>query len=461
MKSLYTLIAALLFNIGFTQTNSINYKALIKDDLGNIVANQAINIRFTIYTETGLHEVYKETHTGALTDANGIVMVNIGEGFGTLKKTLSDINWGSDTHLLQVEIDIEQDASYVDLGTTPFMAVPYALHANNVSGLEYIDETNDATDNGGWRIIGRDPANYGNIGDKAIDLSYSSSASASRGAMGNYSTAIGLSATASGPFSFALGYLVNSSGDKSTSMGDNTEASGDSSTAMGRLTEASGINSTALGNNTTASGDTTTAMGFYTIASGMAATAMGYDTKAQSFVSTSIGRYNVGGGNVNSWISTDPLFEVGNGTGDLARTNAFVIRKNGNATLAGTLTQNSDKRLKTEITPLNYGLNEVLQLSPVSYYWKKDREGQTQKSIGLIAQEVQPILKELVKVGHDQAQTLSVDYISLVPILIKAIQEQQQLIENQQDTINSLTLEKESISKRFEKIEQLLSSLSN
>ena len=88
------------------------------------------------------------------------------------------------------------------------------------------------------------------------------------------------------------------------------------------------------------------------------------------------------------------------------------------------LKHNSDQRLKTEIATLNYGLNEILQLNPVSYYWKKDRNTQDQKSIGLIAQEVLPLLKELVRTAQDKDQTLSVNYSGLIPVLIKALQEQ-------------------------------------
>jgi hypothetical protein len=115
--------------------DGINYKALIKDNLGAVVANQTIDVRFTIIADTGPTTVYKETHTSATTDANGIVILTIGDG--TTGDTFIDIDWGSDTHSLKVGIDIEQDASFVDLGTTQFMTVPYALHAKTVTQPTY------------------------------------------------------------------------------------------------------------------------------------------------------------------------------------------------------------------------------------------------------------------------------------------------------------------------------------
>ena len=74
--------------------------------------------------------------------------------------------------------------------------------------------------------------------------------------------------------------------------------------------------STAMGNNTTASGDYSTAMG--------------WGTKVQSVSSTAIGQFNIGGGDPEVWINTNPLFEIGNGQDDGNRSNALTVLKNGN-----------------------------------------------------------------------------------------------------------------------------------
>lgn len=84
--------------------------------------------------------------------------------------------------------------------------------------------------------------------------------------------------------------------------------------------------------------------------------------------------------------------------------------------------QTSDARLKTNIRNLKYGLSEVLQFRPVSYSWKDNADS---KKIGLIAQEVQALVPEVVNVG----EYLGMNYAELVPVLIKAIQEQQKLID--------------------------------
>ena len=63
---------------------------------------------------------------------------------------------------------------------------------------------------------------------------------------------------------------------------------------------------------------------------------MGSRTVAESYISTALGRYNVGGGNATSWVSTEPLFEIGIGTSDLNRNNAMTVLKNGNVGIGTT-----------------------------------------------------------------------------------------------------------------------------
>lgn len=104
---------------------------------------------------------------------------------------------------------------------------------------------------------------------------------------------------------------------------------GNYSTALGFNTIASGEASTALGHELTASGNYSTALGAVTTATGMYSTAMGYETNAQAYLSTVLGHYNVGGGNATTWVATDPLFEIGIGTGLFDKSNALTVLKNG------------------------------------------------------------------------------------------------------------------------------------
>jgi len=59
--------------------------------------------------------------------------------------------------------------------------------------------------------------------------------------------------------------------------------------------------------------------------------------------------------------------------------------------------------------------------------WKADANGRTQ--LGLIAQEVEPIIPELVLRGESKDHLLSMNYVGLLPIVVRAIQEQQAIID--------------------------------
>lgn len=759
MKRYILLVLLLVSVVGYTQ-NGINYKALIKDDLGNAIVNASVDIKFKILESDAQTNIYEEIHSPS-TDDNGIIIVNIGEGT-IISGIFDEIKWGDDNHYLNVQID--SGSGFISLGTVQFSAVPYALHAKkaaNVKGLEAIDEGNGI----GWRLVDRPEVFYGNIGENAVDFSFSNSGLIDKGALGlnsfatgffteatgdyttsmgynteaagdystslgfntealgdyslasgrnssasgdnsialghlsiasssyaismgteteasgnssialgnnttasnEYAVAIGQNTTASGAnstafgrnteatgansvamgsgteaqgnFSFAFGDSSEAQGNNSIAMGDDafatndyavaigrdtfasgqsafstgsntdatgnysvatgqnttasstnstamgleTEASGPRSTAMGYDTEASGINATATGGNTIASGLNAIATGFNTEASGFHTTAMGYRTTAASYASTAIGRHNIGGGSSTTWQPLDPLFEIGNGSNASNRSNALTVYKNGQHTINAdyiglvipnpsygiiidepsliginitnannigiavtsdyrggyflgedtgvfatssnssnpdiilggssgsndnddgiiasdyrysgsdiylrsndavviqldhdnfgsivntssffirdgennnvfsvnengvvrinnSVIHNSDRRLKTSIENLDYGLKEILQLQPKQYFWKNQEK--QKKSLGLIAQDVQTIIGEIVTCKDDELKTLGVSYTELIPVLINAIKEQNRLIENQKKDIYLLKSEFSSI----------------
>ena len=220
-------------------------------------------------------------------------------------------------------------------------------------------------------------------------------------------------------------------------------ASGGASTAMGWFTTASAFSSTTMGSSTTASGSRSTAMGDVTTAS--------------DYASLTVGRYNsvnstvTSGGNATSFDTDNAAFVIGNGTASNAVSDAFVVRFNGNATLSGNLTINSDERLKDNIQPLGSTLNKLHQIEAKTYSLKKDEE-HTPK-IGVLAQEVQAVFPELVTEGADGI--LSVNYQGLVPVLINAINEQQLKMSEQDAKIAALEAQNAEIKELKEMVRVL------
>lgn len=110
--------------------------------------------------------------------------------------------------------------------------------------------------------------------------------------------------------------------------------------------------------------------------------------------------------------------------------------------------QTSDLRFKQDIEAYQDGLAKVLQLQPVSYNWKDDPTHQ--RKVGLIAQEVKDIIPEVVATPQKEEDALGINYAEIVPVLIQAIQEQQQTIEQSQSEIQLLRQEVEALKARLD-----------
>jgi hypothetical protein len=106
-------------------------------------------------------------------------------------------------------------------------------------------------------------------------------------------------------------------------------------------------------------------------------------------------------------------------------TNAlFALDTLGNLALAGNQTSSSDERLKKNIEPIESALDKVKSLNGIYFNWiDESRPG---RNIGLIAQNVQSVVPELVS---SESTYLTVNYAQMVAVLIEAIKEQQQQID--------------------------------
>jgi hypothetical protein len=83
-------------------------------------------------------------------------------------------------------------------------------------------------------------------------------------------------------------------------------------------------------------------------------------------MSTAFGRYNVGGGTKTSWVSSDPLFELGNGISDASRSNALTVYKNGDTKVNGKLSVKSTDIEYIENLDVDSGSSVVLFSYPSS-----------------------------------------------------------------------------------------------
>lgn len=130
-----------------------------------------------------------------------------------------------------------------------------------------------------------------------------------------------------------------------------------------------------------------------------------------------------------------------NGTG--TQVGQTQISGNGNMTVAGSVTatggfQGSSRTVKTDEAGCPYGLDEVMALEPVSFrYLPEYRDDGDRRSLGFFAEDLARVLPELVR-ESDGPSPLVVEYDQLLPVLVRAIQEQTELISTLEDRITRL-----------------------
>ncbi len=118
----------------------------------------------------------------------------------------------------------------------------------------------------------------------------------------------------------------------------------------------------------------------------------------------------------------------------------YALYVMGSAYAYGGTWVSSDLALKKNLEPIKNSLEKVLSLKGYTYEWDRDKFPERKysmiKQVGLIAQDVEKVLPELVKPDMDGYKAVS--YEKMVPVLIEAIKEQQVIIEELRQQIKSL-----------------------
>ncbi len=147
MKKLFLLsICFLCLQIVFAQVpQAFNYQAVARNQQGNVLANKTIGVRIALLNDN--NEVYSESHK-ATTNPFGLFTIQVGQG-SVLTGSFSNINWNIGLKAMKVGIDPAGGTSYLDMGTSPLLTVPFAMVASqalsvvdqSLSGLKDVDTT--------------------------------------------------------------------------------------------------------------------------------------------------------------------------------------------------------------------------------------------------------------------------------------------------------------------------------
>jgi hypothetical protein len=101
----------------------------------------------------------------------------------------------------------------------------------------------------------------------------------------------------------------------------------------------------------------------------------------------------------------------------------------------GDLARTSSIELKNNITNIKYGLSDILKINPINFNWKDENKFGNENENGFIAEDVYTIIPNVVSSDNNG---IFMDYTKLIPILTKAIQEQNSLIKALEQRIINL-----------------------
>ena len=411
--------------------NQISYQATIRNSSGDLWVNQPIGMRISILqtTEQGA-SVYIETHQ-TISNSNGLVSLIIGSGAPT-SGNINTINWNLGPYFIKMEADLNGGNNYTISETKQLLSVPYALVSNNTNALNGIPVSSQTPSNNS--ILTYNGSSWTPIvqsgGTDAINCSSSNTNFTVRGTgSGNYECTDALWIT-------NTGYV---------GVGTNSPSLFHDLTIG---TEGLLVNGTSTTSNIA---------GRLRIGS-ISSTTYDLQVDGDSYMNGAlrIGTTNTpdaGGVRSNGDIQTAGNFIQGSST---SGSGTVMIR-----TSSGELRpQSSTIKVKENVQPLKVDKDRIFALKPVSYQLKPQLGGQ--KEIGLIAEDVELVVPELVVYGParewigntglvakdsngneitdpNTMEPYSVFYDRLPVMLLEIIKEQDKRIQELENRLNAIS----------------------
>jgi len=147
MKKVTSFLIALFMSISLLSQvpQSLKYQTVVRNNAGDIVASQNISFRMIILQgELPGTVVYVETHY-TTTNATGLATIEIGRGT-PVTGSFATINWSTTPIFLKTGIDPAGGSSFVEMGTSELLSVPYALHSQSTESFAETDPEFNAWD---------------------------------------------------------------------------------------------------------------------------------------------------------------------------------------------------------------------------------------------------------------------------------------------------------------------------
>ena len=142
-----------------------------------------------------------------------------------------------------------------------------------------------------------------------------------------------------------------------------------------------------------------------------------------------IGMVNMDSDNltIKSEVSDKDIILQGNDGGSAITALTLDMSSAGAATFNNDVTAFSDKRLKTDIKNIDNALSKVMKMQGV--YYKRNDVDDAKEQVGVLAQDMEEILPQVVLTADDEIKTKSVDYGKICSVLIEAIKDLKQQVD--------------------------------
>ena len=142
-----------------------------------------------------------------------------------------------------------------------------------------------------------------------------------------------------------------------------------------------------------------------------------------------IGMVNMDSDNLTIKVETsdkDMIFQGNDGGGAITAL-TLDMSAAGAATFNNDVTAFSDKRLKTDIKDIDNALSKVMKMQGV--YYKRNDIDDAKEQVGVLAQDIEEVLPQVVLTADDEMKTKSVDYGKICSVLIEAIKDLKQQVD--------------------------------
>jgi Chaperone of endosialidase len=415
-----------------------NYQGIARDAGGNVLPNRMIGVELSVLDggPTGT-VVYQETFTDT-TNAFGLFSMQVGGGT-VVSGSFAAINWATGNKYLQTAIDLTGGTNYTLSGTTQLLSVPYALYAQRAV----------VPVGGAWKIDGNT-----SIADSNF-----------------------IGTTNNAPLIFKTNGSLSGIIDPdslNTYLGYGTSGQNELITPVPGGSSNTGIGAEALYANI--NGSYNTAIGSYSLEDNIIGSynvAIG----GANFPMLTLGHNNSGNYNTAIGVGADVSVDGINnatalGAGAIVTASNMVQIGSSSVTMIQgqvPFTTPSDGRFKFNIREDVKGLDFILKLRPVTYQFNTKKEDDFIRGVvteaqpvayteammvrrtGFIAQEVEKAAQQSgfdfdgLKTPKTDREYYSLSYASFVVPLVKAVQEQEGVIERQEKSIDDLTKEVEEL----------------